>query len=638
MNVSKIRWMIGSVGLAVGLAGATNAQCFSDKLVDDNPGILNFMGSAVDIYGTTRVMLGAPSTGTGGRVYFFDRTGPMQWTEIDELVSPDAPTSDLEYFGRAVAMYSSFAVAGAPMRDIGSDVDTGKIHIYRRTTVLGQPAWVLDETITNPSPDDDDQFGASVDITNVGGVYYVAAGCPFDDLTGAAQGGRVRIYVRNVDTGAWSLQDTVVATTAQADANFGYAVSFDADRLMVGAPNEDVSGEANAGAAYLFERSGTNWGTGTRFVCPAANRDPGDQFGSDVAISGFWIAVGAMSDDEGLETSAGAIYMYQAIGLFWSFQQRILGLSPDAFDEIGEQIDLAGGVLVAGNVGQNWCEIWFVDSNGDWNPSFPFVATDPPKSDSHSMGSDCALSQNGEYLLVGDAADDIGEDGGGAGSAYIFSTDQNPGADCDGGTFDPVPILSDGDTWYGCNVGNPTDGSTCVTSHADGWYRFTPTCNGILSLSTCGTHDMGGQDEGIDTVLSVHTGCPGTTLNDIACNDDAPSGNDPNACGFFGDTGVLRDSALKVSVNQGTTYRIRVASWGASGPTGLFLLHVGFSCCLVDWDSNGVVNSADVGEFINTWFEDQANGTLNADFDGNGISNSTDVGEFINAWFVGCDA
>jgi hypothetical protein len=58
----------------------------------------------------------------------------------------------------------------------------------------------------------------------------------------------------------------------------------------------------------------------------------------------------------------------------------------------------------------------------------------------------------------------------------------------------------------------------------------------------------------------------------------------------------------------------------------------------VDWDGNGVVNSADVGQFINTWFEDQANGTLNADFDGNGISNSTDVGEFINAWFVGCDA
>ncbi len=58
--------------------------------------------------------------------------------------------------------------------------------------------------------------------------------------------------------------------------------------------------------------------------------------------------------------------------------------------------------------------------------------------------------------------------------------------------------------------------------------------------------------------------------------------------------------------------------------------------CVSDWDRNGTVNSTDVGEFINTWFEDQANGTLNADFDGNGLSNSTDVGEFINAWFTPC--
>ncbi len=60
----------------------------------------------------------------------------------------------------------------------------------------------------------------------------------------------------------------------------------------------------------------------------------------------------------------------------------------------------------------------------------------------------------------------------------------------------------------------------------------------------------------------------------------------------------------------------------------------GSADCPVDWDRNGIVNSADVGAFINSWFEDQANGTLIADFDGNGISNSTDVGEFINVWFA----
>jgi len=58
--------------------------------------------------------------------------------------------------------------------------------------------------------------------------------------------------------------------------------------------------------------------------------------------------------------------------------------------------------------------------------------------------------------------------------------------------------------------------------------------------------------------------------------------------------------------------------------------------CPGDWTRDGTVNSTDVSEFINTWFEDQVNGTLNADFDGNGVSNSTDVSEFINAWFEPC--
>ncbi len=55
--------------------------------------------------------------------------------------------------------------------------------------------------------------------------------------------------------------------------------------------------------------------------------------------------------------------------------------------------------------------------------------------------------------------------------------------------------------------------------------------------------------------------------------------------------------------------------------------------CTADFDHNGIVNSTDVGEFINAWFADQVNGTFVTDWDGNGIVNSADVGEFINSWF-----
>jgi hypothetical protein len=55
--------------------------------------------------------------------------------------------------------------------------------------------------------------------------------------------------------------------------------------------------------------------------------------------------------------------------------------------------------------------------------------------------------------------------------------------------------------------------------------------------------------------------------------------------------------------------------------------------CIADWDRNGVSNSTDVSELINTYFYDQVHGTIYADVDCNGVSNSTDVSNFINVWF-----
>jgi len=58
--------------------------------------------------------------------------------------------------------------------------------------------------------------------------------------------------------------------------------------------------------------------------------------------------------------------------------------------------------------------------------------------------------------------------------------------------------------------------------------------------------------------------------------------------------------------------------------------------CLADWDANGVINSTDVSEFINDWFEDTVIGGTRTDVDMNGVVNSTDVSEFINQWFSPC--
>ncbi|MEK6703976.1 MAG: PPC domain-containing protein [Planctomycetota bacterium] len=113
--------------------------------------------------------------------------------------------------------------------------------------------------------------------------------------------------------------------------------------------------------------------------------------------------------------------------------------------------------------------------------------------------------------------------------------------------------IFDGGTYTGTTVGASLDGAdTCRTGEGpDVWYKYTATCDGVMVVDTFGS--------GYDTILSAHTGCPGNTGNQVACNDD---------------TGGLQ-SQIVFSVTRNTTYRIRVS--GYNGAAGNFTLHANLS-------------------------------------------------------------
>jgi hypothetical protein len=132
--------------------------------------------------------------------------------------------------------------------------------------------------------------------------------------------------------------------------------------------------------------------------------------------------------------------------------------------------------------------------------------------------------------------------------------------------------VSAGGTFNGTLVNATNDGTaTCGTSatNPDVWYRFTASnCSGRLTVSTCGTNDMGGQDAGVDTVLSLLSVCGGAEL---ACNDDW------SGTGCAGsDAGNPRDSFITRDMNQGEQVWIRVSKWSASA-LGPFVLNVSFA-------------------------------------------------------------
>jgi hypothetical protein len=130
--------------------------------------------------------------------------------------------------------------------------------------------------------------------------------------------------------------------------------------------------------------------------------------------------------------------------------------------------------------------------------------------------------------------------------------------------------------WYtGLTNGATNDGSaSCGSSESspDVWYVYRPATDGELTISLYGS--------AYDTVLSVHTGCPGDVGNQVACDDD-----------YWG-----QQSQVTFDVTAGTLYRIRIAGHG--GATGLFVMvltgpegHAYNDC-----NGNGVPDDCDIAD------------------------------------------
>ena len=138
----------------------------------------------------------------------------------------------------------------------------------------------------------------------------VIAGAPFEDGSGtsatsmadesAANAGAATVFLRQGT--AWTPQRLLKPAgsgTAQFDL-FGYSVAISGDTVVVGAPWEDSDSTGvnstpdessfDAGAAYVFVRSGMQW-TQQAYLKPAAvgSTQASDWFGFAVAVAGMTV-------------------------------------------------------------------------------------------------------------------------------------------------------------------------------------------------------------------------------------------------------------------------------------------------------------------------------------------------------------
>ena len=329
------------------------------------------------------------SANGAGAAYVFVRSG-TSWSHQAYLKAPNAEASDR--FGLNVAISGDTIVVAA------TDEDSNETSITNGTTasadnsagaagaayvfVRSGTSWSHQAYLKAANAEANDRFGFGVAIS--GDTIVVSTRDEDSNETSITNGptasadnsassaGAAYVFVRSGTS--WSQQAYLKASNAEASDRFGNSVAISGDTIVVAAFNEKsaqttiTNGNTasadnaafNAGAAYVFVRSGTSWSQQAYLKAP--NGEANDALGMSVAISGNTIAVGAYLEDSNQTTitngssassdnsasAAGATYVYVRSGTSWSHQAYLKAANAEADDNFGVSVAISGDTIVVG--------------------------------------------------------------------------------------------------------------------------------------------------------------------------------------------------------------------------------------------------------------------------------------------------
>jgi hypothetical protein len=250
------------------------------------------------------------------------------------------------YFGNSVAISGDIMVVGGPLLN-GSVANTdGSVYIFR----WNGTTWVQEQKVPGPTSGSGTatEFGRTVAISG----DTIVVGARGDDVA-ATNAGAAWVY--NRVGGLWTLQAKLTAGDAAASDFFGEGVAIDGDTIVATAPADDNAGGADAGAAYVFVRSGTTWTQQQKLLASTGaasdffGQGPIDGTAGAVSISGDTIAVGAPAKG----ANAGRVFLYNrqvSAGTVWSEDINFTSpdIGTDTAPKFGASVSLRGDTLAVG--------------------------------------------------------------------------------------------------------------------------------------------------------------------------------------------------------------------------------------------------------------------------------------------------
>lgn len=395
-------------------------------------------------------------------------------TDLDVALADDARTLRFTHADdRHACDYAGLVAFDAKGTDLAARFELAGDHL--RIVVDDAPArypitidpLVQTDYLKSPDPDASDRFGHAVAIDGNTAVV----GVPFEDgvggldsnptSNGLSDAGAAFVFVRT--SSGWAEQAYLKPSSRSIDDSFGDAVAIDGDRVVVGCPGDDSgatgvggnssdNGTLDAGAAWVFVRSGSTWSQ--EAYLKASNTGASDRFGEQVAIHGDLIVVGAENEsgsgtgvdpvsNDGAAT-AGAAYVFRRSGGTWTHDAYLKASNTDSGDAFGSSVAVHGETIAIGARLEDSAAIGvggdqsnngapgsgavyvFVQGVSGWTQQAYVKATNTGTSD----GFGWSVDLEGDTLVVGAPFEDGGDGGvggdqsdnsrSGAGATYTF--------------------------------------------------------------------------------------------------------------------------------------------------------------------------------------------------------------------------
>jgi hypothetical protein len=237
-------------------------------------------------------------------------------------------------------------------------------------------------------------------------------------------------------------------------ALFGYSVSLDGNRALIGAPGM-AEGQQSSGAAFLMERNDQGaWQQVAKFV--SDNPAPFGDFGRSVSLSDSWAIIGDYRNSPNLPGEAH-VFGYDGAS-HWNRVMTLKASDTTGPDGFGHSVYIDANLAIIGALGSSSLDdftgaayVFENDGLGNWQQIAKLTADDGHEN--ATFGSAVAIS--GNKVVVGAPGNEHA--GRLSGAAYIFQRSEV-------GNWQQVAKLTASDAAAGSNFGSSVaiDGNRAI--------------------------------------------------------------------------------------------------------------------------------------------------------------------------------